>query len=214
MEEFVRDELERTPALRHNTRAGWAVHFDSLFSPENFINIWSFMDKFLDVEKSKALGQYFCRDIFANFAAETLRYILANEASPGTDPDRIDATARNQLLRAWVTGLRADNLKSVRRKHFFEITLATRGHKPKKANLDLSALERHHMLRPPPEDSDDELFTGLANAFATANQSSMQSTHLQNPNIHYPGLDDFSQHGSYGQLNSSFSQMSQTSTIC
>lgn len=67
VEAFVRSELKSNGLLRRAKDLDLVEHFRGKFSAENFLACFTFMRDYVDVDKSKAKGQWFMRSKIISF---------------------------------------------------------------------------------------------------------------------------------------------------
>lgn len=60
-EDWVEEQIEDVHWLGSAPLQNAFQHFDATYSAENFLNVFCFMEDYLDVEKSSDLGKYYCK---------------------------------------------------------------------------------------------------------------------------------------------------------
>ncbi|EGP88196.1 uncharacterized protein MYCGRDRAFT_92883 [Zymoseptoria tritici IPO323] len=75
MKAFVGEERKNNLALVGASRSGALAYFKTRFNIDNFFSVWTYMKGYVNLRKSFAedrdsLAITFCKDIFAEFAAE------------------------------------------------------------------------------------------------------------------------------------------------
>ncbi|MCJ1468351.1 hypothetical protein MMC07_006979 [Pseudocyphellaria aurata] len=147
-EQHIRQLYKEIPSLQPMRKED-ALHsqFLSSYSIPNFLFIWNYMKKFLDVERSSELGQFYCKSLYVNLCVQTKKWMDVKDSGK---PAKI---ARRKLLTFYDVIPTHDDFQHVTKEEFCVLEDGLRNETKTKKKTDLLGLDKFQSLGPPPSRS-------------------------------------------------------------